>query len=162
MGLVYIGWSVSGVNVNYLGEELVVSTPRCMRTYEGTKYFYDVTFDLNNRGNSDVRLVELYVDSKLVASVGAPSPSSVTTSFRPLSLVKVSEGMIHIYVASDYSPIMGRIKISVRSESNKTYNLTANLVWVIKSQCTYLPSIMSLFIILIMLKSGVSFGTSCR
>jgi len=39
IGLVYIGWSVSGVNVNYLGEELVVSTPRCMRTMRGLNIF---------------------------------------------------------------------------------------------------------------------------
>ena len=129
MGLVYLGWSVSGVNVNSLGEDLVVSTPRCMRTYEGTNYYYDIAFDLNNRGNSDVRLVELYVDSKLVTSVGAPPQSSVTTSFKPSTLAKGSEVTIHIYVSSDYIPsMMGRIKISVRSESNKTYNLTANLV----------------------------------
>jgi hypothetical protein len=130
LGLVYIGWSVSGVSVSYLSEGLEVSSSSCVRIYVGTDFYYDVAFNVRNVGDTDANVVELYLDSKLVDSVGAPpKPFGVGTSFKPSILREGCEETIHIYVDSDYvSAIMGRIKVSIRTASNKTYNLTANLV----------------------------------
>jgi hypothetical protein len=130
LGLVYIVWSASGVSVSYLSEGLEVSSPSCVRIYDGTDYYYDVVLNVRNIGDTDASVVELYLDSKLVDSVEAPpKPFGVSTSFKPSILGEGREETIHLYVDSDYiSTIMGRIKVSIRTASNKTYNLTANLV----------------------------------
>jgi hypothetical protein len=130
LGLVYIVWSASGVSVSYLSEELQVSSPSCVRIYEGTIYYYDVAFNVRNTGDTDASIVELYLDSKLVDSLGAPPKQfGASTSFKPSILREGREETIHIYVDSDYvSVIIGRVKVSIRTASNKTYNLTANLV----------------------------------
>ncbi len=130
LGLVYIVWSVNGTSISYLSEELELSSSRCVRIYNGSHYYYNVSFDVHNSGSSDISLVELYLDSKLVTSIGEPlTTQSISTNFKRSILRYGCQETINVYIDSDYRPaIMDRIKVSIITGSNKTYNLTAKLV----------------------------------
>jgi len=129
-GLLIFAWTTQGSSLNYLSENLKLSSNNVQRIYSAKNFYWKVSIKIKNTGQSDANLSCFYLSGSMANSTMVP-PKTGDFSFETLYTV-IKPGETREFVVSIDSSwslaVFDKVTISAYSSTNKMYNLAVNLI----------------------------------
>ena len=129
-GLLFFVWTTQGSSINYISENLQLSTKSVQRIYEPNNFYWKLVINVQNTGQTDAILSTFYLSGSKASSAMVP-PRTGGFSFETLSIV-IKPGETRDFIVSIDSACslaaLDKITVSAYSGANKMYNLVVHLI----------------------------------
>jgi len=129
-GLLTLIWVTHGASVSYIYENLKFSTVSVQRIYEPQNFYWKILVKVENLGQVDAKITDIYVSGNESNSTEMPPPiKGFSIYFLPTKLASGSSNEIEILVDSGYSmAAFDKLTFSAYTDTGKIYDLNITLV----------------------------------